>query len=153
MHRHPAGAFAGSLFVGTYSWSGEEDIVTTGHSFAVRPQEFAFWYKYIPKNSDQFKAYIELRSGDEIIATGTFIPTAYSTADSDFKQATVLLEYITLEKKATSVYVQFLSTTKTSFSSSDFDKNKSITFPVMGSWNAHIGSMLYIDDISLNYTK
>lgn len=150
---YPAGAFAGSLFVGTYSWSGEEDIVTTGHSFAVRPQEFAFWYKYIPKNSDQFKAYIELRSGDEIIATGTFIPTAYSTADSDFKQATVLLEYITLEKKATSVYVQFLSTTKTSFSSSDFDKNKSITFPVMGSWNAHIGSMLYIDDISLNYTK
>ena len=35
----------------------------------------------------------------------------------------------------------------------DFDKNKGITFPVMGSWNAHIGSMLYIDDLSLIYDK
>lgn len=150
---YPDGAFAGSLFVGTYRWNNDQETITTGHSFAARPQEFAFWYKYIPKNSDQFKAYIELRNGDDIIATGTFIPTAYSTADNEFKQATVQLEYITLEKKATSIYVQFLSTTKTSFSSSDFDKNKSITFPVMGNWNAHIGSMLYIDDLLLNYTK
>lgn len=47
----------------------------------------------------------------------------------------------------------FYQRQKTSFSEGDFDKNKGITFPVMGSWNAHIGSMLYIDDLSLIYDK
>ena len=36
---------------------------------------------------------------------------------------------------------------------SDFNKNMSITFPNMNNWNAHVGSMLYIDDISLVYDK
>ncbi|MDO4165089.1 MAG: DUF4493 domain-containing protein [Bacteroides sp.] len=147
------GAFAGSLFIGTYSWSGSSETITTGHSFTVRPTTFNFWYLYQPKGTDQFKAYIELKNGDDIIATGTFIPASTSTAGTSFQEASVELEYTQSDKKATSVYVQFLSTTKTSFSSSDFDKNKSITFPVMGSWNAHIGSMLYIDDLSLDFTK
>ncbi|WP_300700485.1 DUF4493 domain-containing protein [Bacteroides sp.] len=148
----PDGAFAGSLFIGTYKWDKGETI-STGHAFTSRPQEFSFWYKYAPKGSDQFKAYIELKNQNDIIATGTFIPAAYSNADSEFKQANIQLDYIDIEKEATSIYIQFLSTTKTSFSTDDFDKNKSITFPVMGSWNAHIGSMLYIDDLHLEYTK
>lgn len=150
---YPDGAFAGSLFVGSYSWKDDTETITTGHSFAVRPTKFTFWYKYVPKNSDQFKAYIELRNGTEVIASGTYIPTAYSSADESFVQASVPLVYSELRKKATSVYVQFLSTTKTSFSKSDFTVGESITFPVMGSWNAHIGSKLYIDDLNLEYSK
>lgn len=148
----PDGAFAGSLFIGAYKWNDGETI-STGHAFTSRPQELSFWYKYEPKGSDQFKAYIELRNQDNIIATGTFIPVEYSDADTDFKQAKIQLDYTNIEKEATSIFIQFLSTTKTSFSTSDFDKNKSITFPVMGGWNAHIGSMLYIDDLHLEYTK
>ena len=149
------GAFAGSLFIGKYNWnwdnSPQEEIIS-GHIFSSRPTSFKFWYKYIPKKSDAFKAYIELRNGDEVIASGTFIPETISS-ETDWIQGEITLDYGDSPKSATSIYVQFLSTTKTSFSEDDFDKNKSITFPVMGNWNAHIGSMLYIDDLSLIYDK
>ncbi len=150
---YPASATAGNLFIGSYNWSDKTETINTGHSFSVRPTKINFWYRYTPKNSDQFKVYIELRNGSTVIASGQYIPTAYSTADSEFKQVSVNLEYSIITQKATSVYIQFLSTTKTSFESADFTKKQSITFPVMGSWSAHIGSMLYIDDLSLEFDK
>lgn len=151
------GAIAGNLFIGSYQWSDATETIKTGHSFPVRPTDMKFWYRYSPKssdnNNDQFKVYIELRNGNEAIANGQYIPTAYSTADSEFKEASIKLNYTSTMQKATSIYVQFLSTTKTSFNKDDFNRNKSITFPQMGDWNVHIGSMLYIDDISLIYDK
>lgn len=149
---YPEGVFAGSLFIGSYSWSDGTETINQGHAFSVRPSAFTFYYRYYPKNADTFKAYIELKNGDEVIASGTFIPTE-SSEDSDWQQATVNIDYVETPKTATSVFVQFLSTTKTEFTTDDFDMDKSITFPVMGDWNAHIGSMLYIDDISLVYDK
>lgn len=149
---YPEGAIAGNLFIGNYLWSDKTETITAGHSFTVRPTSFKFWYKYVPKNSDTFKVYIELKNGDEVIASGTFIPQTISS-ETDWIEASIDLDYGDSPKTATSIYVQFLSTTKTSFSESDFDQNKSITFPVMGDWNAHIGSMLYIDDLSLIYDK
>lgn len=149
---YPEGAIAGNLFIGNYLWSDKTETITAGHSFTVRPTSFKFWYKYVPKNSDTFKVYIELKNGDEVIASGTFIPQTISS-ETDWIEASIDLDYGDSPKTATSIYVQFLSTTKKSFSESDFDQNKSITFPVMGDWNAHIGSMLYIDDLSLIYDK
>ncbi|WP_300725172.1 PCMD domain-containing protein [uncultured Bacteroides sp.] len=149
---YPEGAFAGSLFIGKYDWSEKTETITPGHSFSVRPTQMKFWYKYAPKDSDVFQAYIELKNGDEVIATGTFEPSVISS-ETGWEEATVKVNYVNQPKAATSIFVRFLSTNKTSFSSDDFNKNKSITFPVMGDWNAHIGSMLYIDDISLVYDK
>ena len=145
-------AFAGSLFIGKYHWTGDSEEIETGHSFAVRPSNLKFYYKYRPKNSDAFRVYVELKNGNEIIASGTYIPeTIYS--ETDWIEGNVILNYVDVPKVATSIYVQFLSTTKTSFAESDFNKNMSITFPNMNNWNAHVGSMLYIDDISLVYDK
>ena len=138
-------AFAGSLFIG-------KDENTKGHDFSVRPSAFEFWYKYQPKNEDQFKVYIELKNGDEIIASGEFIPTA-SSSDTDWVKGTISIPYPEDAKIATSIYIQFLSTTKTSFSKSDFDRNKSFSFPMMPNWHVHMGSMLYIDDLNLVYDK
>ena len=147
------GAIAGNMFIGQYSWNDNKENISKGHTFEVRPTAFEFWYNYIPKNSDSFKVYIELKNGEEIIVSGEFIPTASSAGSGWQKGIISLKNYIIPTKKATSIYVQFLSTTKTSFSSNDFDKNKSITFPVMGDWNAHMGSMLYIDDLNLVFDK
>ena len=145
------GAFAGSLFIGTYSWNRDNgETITKGHTFSSRPTTLKFWYNYVPKNTDTFQAYVELKNGDELVGLGTFTS---STSNGEWKEAIINIEYVNQPKNATSIYVQFLSTTKTSFSESDFDRNKGITFPVMGNWNAHIGSMLYIDDISLVYDK
>ena len=148
-------AFAGSLFIGKYNWNRDNNPMETinkGHNFSVRPSAFEFWYKYQPKNEDQFKVYIELKNGDEIIAFGEFIPTA-SALDTDWIKGTISISYSEEAKTATSIYVQFLSTTKTSFSESDFDKDKSFSFPMMSNWKVHMGSMLYIDDLNLVYDK
>lgn len=146
------GAIAGNLFVGQYLWDDKHEIITTGHSFVVRPSVFEFWYKYIPKNEDSFKVYIELRNGSEVIASGEFIPAALSSPVGWIK-GTIPISYLEMAKTATSVYVQFLSTTKTSFSESDFDRDKSFSFPLMSDWHVHMGSMLYIDDLKLVYDK
>ncbi len=146
------GAIAGNLFIGSYTWSNKVETIVTGHSFAARPTRFYFYYNYIPKNTDSFKVYIELRNGSEIIAAGTYLPTAISSA-TGWQQGYVDLAYPENAKKATSIYVQFLSTTKTSFAESDFDKNKSFAFPNMSNWKVHMGSMLYIDDLSLEFGK
>ncbi len=146
------GAFAGSLFIGKYSWDNGKENFVNGHTFSSRPTSLKFWYKYVPKNQDAFKVCIELKHQDEVIATGTFIPSVISS-ETGWQEATVNVVYVDHPKIATSVCVQFWSTSKTSFSNSDFDQNKSISFPIMGDWNVHIGSMFYVDDISLIYDK
>ena len=154
---YPEGAFAGSLLIGSYSWSQSEGETGTvkGHTFPSRPTHLSFYYNYTPytsSKSDTFKAYIELRNGEEVIATGESTVTA--SANTGWKNSgKVELNYNVTNKVATSIYVQFLTTTKTSFSKDDFVINKHITLPVMGDWYTHIGSMLYIDDISLIYDK
>ncbi len=149
---YPQGAIAGHLFIGQYSWKDKAETVTPGHKFFVRPTHMKFYYKYIPKNTDEFKAYIELKNGNETIASGEFIPSPIY-AETNWEEATIELNYVTQPKVATSIFIQFLSTTKTSFSENDFNKNASISFPNMNDWVAHIGSKLYIDDISLIYDK
>lgn len=149
---YTAGAIAGNLFIGTYSWTDKTETVNRGHAFSVRPTAVTFWYNYLPKNQDEFKVYVELKNGEEVIATGTYIPDPLSS-ETGWQEGRVDVEYVAHPKPATSICVQFLSTDKTSFSENDFDKNKSMTFPVMGDWKVHIGSMLYIDDISLIFDK
>ena len=103
---YPEGAIAGNLFIGNYNWGDKTETIATGHVFSVRPTALEFWYNYIPKNSDSFKVYIELKNGDEVIASGEFIPTASSTA-SGWTKGTISFEnYIDPTKKETTVYVQ-----------------------------------------------
>ena len=49
--------------------------------------------------------------------------------------------------------MQFLASNKTSLSQSDFDLGTTITYPVIGDWTVHMGSILKIDDISLAFDK
>lgn len=149
---YPKGAFAGSLFVGSYSWNDGTENLNLGHAFSSRPTAVTFWYNYRPKNQDEFKVYVELRNGDEVIATSSYIPNPISS-ETGWNEGRIDIQYGENPKPITSICVQFLSTDKTSFSDSDFDRNKSMTFPVMGDWRVHIGSMLYIDDISLTFDR
>ena len=142
------GAMVGSLFIGTYN-SG----IVQGHSFESRPSSLSFWYKYKPYNSDAFKVVISLKNGDKEIATGTYEPTAYSAEDNVYKQATVNFNYTDNSLKATTICVQFLASNKTSLSEGDFEKGTTINYPVIGNWTVHMGSVLKIDDLNLNYDK
>ena len=149
---YPEGAFAGSLFIGKYKWSDNTEQLNSGHAFSKRPTSLVFWYKYIPKNTDSFKVYAELKNGNDIIASGTYIPTAISS-ETEWVKIELPLVYVDTPNVATDIFVQFLSTEKTSFVASDFDKKKKVSFPNMPNWEVHMGSRLYIDDISLVYDK
>lgn len=149
---YPEGAFAGSLFIGKYKWSDNTEQLNPGHAFSKRPTSLVFWYKYIPKNTDSFKVYAELKNGNDIIASGTYIPAAISS-ETEWVKIELPLVYVNTPDVATDIFVQFLSTEKTSFVASDFDKKKKVSFPNMPNWEVHIGSRLYIDDISLVYDK
>lgn len=142
------GAMVGSLFIGTYN-SG----IVQGHNFNSRPTSMSFWYKYKPYNSDAFKVVVALKNGDREIATGTYEPTAYSEEDSEYRYATVDFNYTEPFEKATSICVQFLASNKTSLSQSDFALGTTITYPVIGNWTVHMGSILKIDDVSLVFDK
>ena len=149
---YPEGAFAGSLFIGKYKWSDNTEQLNPGHAFSKRPTSLAFWYKYIPKNTDSFKVYAELKNGNDIIASGIYIPAAISS-ETEWVKIELPLVYVDTPDVATDIFVQFLSTEKTSFVASDFDKKKKVSFPNMPNWEVHMGSRLYIDDISLVYDK
>lgn len=142
------GAMVGSLFIGSYNGG-----IVQGHDFGVRPTALTFWYKYKPYNSDAFKVVISLKNGEKEIATGTYEPTAYSSEDIEYQQASVNFNYSVENEKATTICVQFLASNKTDLSESDFIKGTTITYPVVGNWTVHMGSILKIDDISLVYDK
>lgn len=142
------GAMVGSLFIGSYN-SG----IVQGHAFASRPTSLSFWYKYKPYKSDAFKVVVSLKSGDEEIASGTYEPVAYSEEDNSYKQAVVNFTYSVTDKKATTICVQFLASNKTSLDGNDFEKGTTINYPTIGNWTVHMGSVLKIDDLSLNYIR
>lgn len=142
------GAMVGSLFIGSYNGG-----IVQGHDFGVRPTALTFWYKYKPYNSDAFKVVISLKNGEKEIATGTYEPTAYSSEDIEYQQASVNFNYSVENEKATTICVQFLASNKTDLSESDFIKGTTITYPIVGNWTVHMGSILKIDDISLVYDK
>ncbi len=150
---YSGGAFPGELYIGSYTYAGSaKETKVYGHAFSSRPKALSFWYKYQPKNTDHFVVTVELKNGDTVIANGTLTPDDTSVTDAAYRQATISLNYSDLTKKATSISVSFKSTYRTSFSDSDFDQSRSITFPApMGDWKAHIGSILLIDDLSLTY--
>ena len=55
--------------------------------------------------------------------------------------------------KATTICVQFLASNKTSLSGNDFAWGTNINYPTIGNWTVHMGSVLKIDDLNLNYDK
>lgn len=149
---YPESAFAGSIFIGSYSWSDKSEHKSLGHSFNTRPLGLSFWYKYKPYKTDAFKVLVEVKSGETVIAAGEYVPEAYSSEDLEYQQHTISLEYTNSLLKATSISVQFLSTNKTSFTENDLQKNGTLTLTdCADSWNAHLGSFLKIDDVELIY--
>ena len=136
---YPEGAKAGRLFIGTYNWSDKKETVTTGH-------------KYTPYQTDNFKVEIEIRSGNKVIAGGSYISEAASSADSEYQEAYINLDYQGNMEKATDIYVNILSTTKTSFGSDDLQKAGTIDLTDCATgWTTHLGSRLKIDDLELIY--
>lgn len=149
---YPESAFAGSIFIGSYSWADKRENKTLGHMFSSRPTALSFWYKYKPYKTDAFKVVVALKNNDEIIAEKEYVPESYSNEDINYKQQIITLDYKNSLLKATSISIEFFSTNKTTFSENDLQKNGTLILTdCADSWNAHFGSFLKIDDVELIY--
>ncbi|OHX64600.1 DUF4493 domain-containing protein [Flammeovirga pacifica] len=133
---------AAELFLGTYNYiaSSEAETRTYGIPFGSRPVTFNGFYKYQPYQSDQFiiEISVENRDGGNVTIldhqefingdnTGTYTPFSLS------------LEY-THPLKATHLTINIKSTTKS--------KDELETEPRD---NKHLGSELWVDQLTLEY--
>lgn len=141
------GAMVGSMWIGNF----DNKTVNQGHEFSSRPTSLKFYYKYKPYNSDAFKVVVALKNGDEILAESTYVSPTISS-ETSYEPVTIPLEY-TVNKKATTICVQFLATNISDITESHFAKGTTITYPEVGNWTVHMGNQLLIDDISLIYDK
>jgi len=121
--------FPGTLSYGSYQKIGFTNYFF-GHPFSGRPTQMNFWYKFVQAGSDNASATILLSkwsaSQTEIIAVGSL---SISSNASAYTQASVPLTY----------------------NSSEIPDTIAISFISSANQSPTPGTMLYIDDISLDY--
>ncbi len=129
--------------------SGEsyDGVIDYGYPFSSRPSSLSFWYKYQPKNSNDYGyAEIWLKSADgKIIAKET---RNLTRADA-YAEVVMNLPY-TVKLKAAKICVIFRS----SANPDCYAINESnLTYPgfAASKGTQTVGSQLYIDDVTLNY--
>ena len=155
---------SGELFIGdieviqggtSASPDGDHYVIQEGKEFSSRPSGLHFYYKYIPCNSDTWKATIKLLDENKTeIISKTY---QSSEAMSEYAEVTIPLEYQESEPyaKCKYIYVVFSSTINTGsalqYNTVDYTlwkDNNQERFE-----DTYIGSILTIDDISLVYDK
>lgn len=129
--------------------SGEsyDGVIDFGYPFSSRPSSLSFWYKYQPKNSNDYGyAEIWLKSADgKIIAKET---RNLTKADA-YTEVVMNLPY-TVKQKAAKICVIFRS----SANPDCYAINESnLSYPALAASKdtQTVGSQLYIDDVTLNY--
>lgn len=147
---HDGSRIPGMLFIGDYSYDKPNETINYGRPFASRPFQLKFWYNYTPYNNEEFEAYIEIQNREggttNILGSGVLRSAA---GTSDYIQAVIDLEYVDRTKKATHMFIRFLSSTK---AQPAVEKDVSINLAeIKNGWKAHVGSRLKIDDIELEY--
>lgn len=133
---------AGMLFMGDYSYDGSEHP-SYGRPFTSRPASLSFDYKFAPVSGESFMAYvvIENRNGGKVteLARGELVS---GEAVSNYRTATVTLNYTNLSLKATHAYIVFISSTAQKPSTSPVKHNGE---------EVHRGNLLTVDNIKFNY--
>lgn len=135
-------AHAGEIWIGTANDNG--DHASEGHSFVSRPTSLSFWYQYSPVKSETFYMKIELKAEDGTVLASNEIENG--AAETAGKTITLPFEY-SVNKKVSSIYMVFKSSTADSPG-----YNTKVEMEIAGkNQTSHIGSVLRIDDIKLNY--
>lgn len=127
---------SGRLFTGEYG-SAEET------AFSSRPAKMSFYYKYSPYDSDSFKAYVYIKSGDTIIGEGSFSSSASVSA---WKYTEIDIDYSRDDLKAQTVHVDFISGVDTKWTT-----GREITYGGNKTAGVHGGSILAVDDVEFIY--
>lgn len=160
---------SGELFLGSFKVNFKNDDAQIaykdsyekeiGAKHLSRPTAISFWYKYVPYETDECKAQIQLLDEDKKVIIETYVTS--NIANNVWTEFRLDLPYVddtyNVYKKCKFIYVAFYSSTK---SGSDmpyreieqtFYINKGTTTKTYSP--AYVGSVLTIDDISLIYDK
>lgn len=132
----------GELYLG--KWNSQNNAPDYGISFSSRPSSLSFKAKYTPKNSND-QGYAEITVKD---ANGNTIATnnVAISSSGQYNNFELPLNY-TISAKAAQLIVKFIST-----NAGDTYLNRD-NLNLSSGLNRveHVGSQLYIDDITLNY--
>ena len=136
----------GILFAGISDDSGN---MTEGRPWSSRPTALVFHTKYNSYDNERFGVYVELYNNETLIANGSLLSTNGVSINS-YTEQNMLLNYVVDNKKATSIRIRFCSVAEED--SPAIQINKAVYLPT-GNQNAHAGSELFVDNISLIYEK
>lgn len=134
----------GELYLGSYDLSSHQPIY--GISYSSRPTNVKFWCKYEPKSSDLMIAQIVIMDANGETIGSANIPESESGSIANWTEKTLDIQYTDLEKEPSKMYLLFKSGSLT-------DSNILDRCNANFSDGEHVGSRLYIDDISLVYNK
>lgn len=154
-------AKTGEVWIGAADNSGEHKGGHTenGDVFTSRPSKMTFQHKFSHHDNDPY--YVEVQvwdSGKNVIGTGS-ISSAVSV-EPDWTLAEVPITYTVKNKKAAYIYVSFKSSATGSTKSRKFEGATGLpnTHVDAGGSSAnndpiHAGSILWVDDVRLEYNE
>lgn len=131
----------GEIWLGKADDSGNKSV--KGHSFNSRPSAVKFWYRYAPLNADYFAVYVELRDAEG--NTIAYTEKLDGELAANWTQCEIPVLYSKTSVKAASLYICFKSSTT---GETTMNKSEEIAGTLK---NAHMGSVLRIDDVELIY--
>lgn len=126
----------GKLFLGIDA--EKED----GIEFNSRPSKMSFSYKYVPINNESFRVRAVVKNGERVIG---YTELVGDKAQTNYRRMTLPFIYESQYKdlKATSLYIEFVSSTS--------GANASVEMVKSGTFYTFTGSTLYVDDVNLEY--
>lgn len=136
--------YVGEIFLGTTT-EGEAPT-TTGHAFSSRPAALQFYYKYNPKDSENFSVEVVVKNGTTTIGTGSI--SNGSSAGSWTLYESIPIVYNRNDLKATSINISFKASTSSNPSVGTYEP---MEINGNADTKAHFGSSLRIDDLKLLY--
>ena len=125
-----------------------------GRSFTVRPTRLRFWHTYEPYGTDTYEVIVKVfDSENKVIGAGNHTSSASTTT---WKEVSVDITYTPTSAdyvpKAAKIYV-FFQSSNAGQGNVPYEKKRKVTLADYGTATTHSGSVLRIDDLSLDYNK
>lgn len=158
-------AVTGELFIGTADNSRERrgNHTSEGYAFSSRPSALTFMHKFSCYDSDPYYVEVQLWDSSKNIIGRGVKNDQRSSVEPEWQKMTVPVEYDVTDRKAAYIYVIFKSSATGSTASRTFSGDASLklynthveksgsSYVSKANDPIHAGSILWLDDIRLEY--
>lgn len=155
----------GEVFIGTADNSGEHkgNHLTNGDDFTSRPTALTFWHKFSQYENDPYIAYVEVLASDGTVIGKAEKRDQTTSVEPNWAQVRLPITYTVTNKKAAKIYVSFKAGTAERDEPRKFSGDPSLklynthveksgsSYVSKANDSIHAGSILWLDDIRLEY--